>query len=196
MAIKFGGEFTVKKTPDEVYDFLVDPNRFAPLMPEFRGLTVQDPQHFTIRVNVGVSYIKGLADVKMHLAEADRPHRAQYQGQGNVAGGGTTLVAGFDLAPQPEGTKVAWQGEAQIFGKLTSLAGGLLEPLAKKNVQKLIDGLQAALGGAGEAVAGTAPPQSTVGQAAPKGFSGQPASDATSGEVSSGPLPCAPADHS
>jgi carbon monoxide dehydrogenase subunit G len=40
---------------------------------------------------------------------------------------------------------VAWQGEAQIFGRLASVAGGLLEPLGKKNVQKLIDGLQAAL---------------------------------------------------
>ncbi len=38
-----------------------------------------------------------------------------------------------------------WTGEAQVFGKVTSLAGGLLEPLAKKNIQKLIDGLRAAL---------------------------------------------------
>ncbi len=40
---------------------------------------------------------------------------------------------------------MAWQGEAQIFGRLASVAGGLLEPLGKKQVQKLIDGLQAAL---------------------------------------------------
>jgi carbon monoxide dehydrogenase subunit G len=32
-----------------------------------------------------------------------------------------------------------------VFGQLASLAGGLLEPLAKKNVQKVIDSLQAAL---------------------------------------------------
>jgi len=32
-----------------------------------------------------------------------------------------------------------------VFGRLASLAGGLLEPLAKKNVQKLIDGLRVAL---------------------------------------------------
>ena len=38
------------------------------------------------------------------------------------------------------------EGEAQIFGRLMSMAGGLVEPLGKKNVQKLIDGLQAALG--------------------------------------------------
>ena len=44
------------------------------------------------------------------------------------------------------GTKVNWQGEAQIFGRLASVAGGLLEPLGKKQIQKLIDGLQAALG--------------------------------------------------
>ncbi|MGH9643457.1 MAG: hypothetical protein ACRD3Q_13665, partial [Terriglobales bacterium] len=127
------------------------------------------------------SYIKGIADVKMELSEGERPRRAQYKGQGAVAGGNVTMVASFDLTPSlptgvvagtlpgvildpapggdPEpapgvvanfspnngGTKVNWQGEAQIFGRLTSVAGGLLEPLGKKQIQKLIDGLQAAL---------------------------------------------------
>jgi len=79
------------------------------------------------------------------------------------------MVAGFDLSPIADGsaegavegaaqgpvegtpivtvlgTKVNWQGEAQLFGRLTSVAGGLIEPLGKKSIQKLIDGLQAAL---------------------------------------------------
>ncbi|HMB82617.1 MAG TPA: SRPBCC domain-containing protein [Terriglobales bacterium] len=145
MAIKFSGEFEAKKKPEEVYDFLIDPNRFAPLLPEFQSLAVQDAKHFSVKVNVGISYIKGSADVKMELAEADRPRRAQYKGQGAVAGGNVTMVAGFDLTPTTNGTKVNWQGEAQIFGRLASVAGGLLEPLGKKQIQKLIDGLQAAL---------------------------------------------------
>jgi len=145
MAIKFGGEFEVKRQPEEVYDFLIDPKKFAPLLPDFQGMTEQDATHFTVKVNVGISYIKGTAEVKMHLAQAERPKRAQYKGQGSVAGGNVSLTAGFDLSPDKGGTKVAWQGEAQIFGRLTSVAGGLLEPLGKKNVQKLIDGLQAAL---------------------------------------------------
>jgi carbon monoxide dehydrogenase subunit G len=149
MAIKFSGEFEVKKSQDEVFAFLTDPNKFAALLPDFQSLAVQDATHFTIKVNVGISYIKGTADLKMELAEADRPHRAQYKGQGGVAGGNVTLVASFDLKPSTtnnNGTKVIWQGEAQIFGRLASVAGGLLEPLGKKQVQKLIDGLQAALG--------------------------------------------------
>jgi len=161
MAIKFSGEFEVKRKPEEVYAFLTDPNRFAPLLPEFQGVSVEDATHFTVKVKVGISYIKGIADVKLELAEADHPRRAQYKGQGSVAGGNVTMVAGFDLFPIADGnaeeavvgtalvtvlgTKVNWQGEAQLFGRLTSVAGGLIEPLGKKSIQKLIDGLQAAL---------------------------------------------------
>ncbi|MGH9547018.1 MAG: SRPBCC family protein [Terriglobales bacterium] len=145
MAIKFGGEFEIKRTPEEVYDFLTDPKKFAPLLPDFQGMTQQDDTHFTVKVNVGISYIKGAADMKMELSQAERPTRAQYKGQGSAAGGKVAMTAGFDLAPAAGGTKVAWQGEAQVFGALASVAGGLLEPLGKKNVQKLIDGLQAAL---------------------------------------------------
>ena len=146
MAIKFAGDFEVKRTPEEVHDFLIDPSKFASLLPDFQGLSVQDSTHFTVKVNVGISYIKGTAEVKMELAEAERPKRALYKGQGSVAGGNVSVVASFDLSLVNGGnTKVAWQGEAQIFGRLASVAGGLLEPLGKKQVQKLIDGLQAAL---------------------------------------------------
>ncbi len=145
MAIRFEGEFETDRTPEEVYAFLTDPKKFAPLLPDFQSMTQQDETHFTVKVNVGISYIRGAADMKMELTETDRPKRAQYKGQGSVSGSNVALTAGFDLLPAGEGTKVAWQGEAQIFGRLASVAGGLLEPLGKKNVQKLIDGLQAAL---------------------------------------------------
>jgi carbon monoxide dehydrogenase subunit G len=145
VAIKFGGEFEIKRTPEEVYDFLTDPKKFAPLLPDFQGMTQQDATHFTVRVNVGISYIRGAADMKMELTQAERPKRAEYKGQGSAAGGKVAMTAGFDLGPAGTGTKVVWQGEAQVFGALASVAGGLLEPLGKKNVQKLIDGLQTAL---------------------------------------------------
>jgi len=108
-------------------------------------MTQQDATHFTVKVNIGISYIKGAADMKMELTEADRPKRAQYTGHGSAAGGKVAVIARFDLTPAGGGTKVVWQGEAQVFGALASVAGGLLEPLGKKNVQKLIDGLQTAL---------------------------------------------------
>ncbi len=145
MAITFSGEFTTPRNPDEVFDFLSDPNKFGPLLPDFQSMTVQDSTHFTVKVRVGVGNIRGTAEIKMELAEATRPQRAQYKGQGTAVGSQITLSAGFDLFPVDASTRVAWQGEANIFGKLASMAGGMLEPLGRKNIQKLIDGLQKAL---------------------------------------------------
>lgn len=145
MAISFGGEFQVRKKPEEVFDFLTDPRRFAPLLPDFQGLSVEDEKTFTVKVKVGVSHIRGTASVKLTLAEAERPRRAVYRGRGSLAGGSVELTAGLELVEDAGWTRVRWQGEAQVFGPLISIAGGLLEPLAKKNIQKVIDSLQVAL---------------------------------------------------
>ncbi|MBI2956768.1 MAG: SRPBCC family protein [Acidobacteria bacterium] len=145
MAFSFGGEFEVERGREEVYDFLTDPNRFGPLLPDFESLSVEEAGRFTVKVKVGVAHIRGTATVRLQLAEAERPRRALYRGKASVAGGEADVAAGFDLEESSERTRVRWTGQAQIFGPLTSLAGGLLEPLARKNVQKLIDGLQKAL---------------------------------------------------
>jgi len=145
MAIRFGGEFQVGKKRAEVYDFLADPKRFAALLPDFESMNQQDERRSTVNLKVGISHIRGTASIQLELAEADKPRHAVYQGKGSVAGGSVNLTAGFDLEEAGDGTRVIWKGEAQLFGRLISVAGGLLEPLAKKNVQKLIDALQAAL---------------------------------------------------
>ncbi|HYL85368.1 MAG TPA: SRPBCC domain-containing protein, partial [Candidatus Angelobacter sp.] len=67
MEIKLSGEFTVKKSRDEVYNFLVDPNRFCPLLPDFQGMQLVDAKNFLVKVGVGISHIRGTAAVKITL---------------------------------------------------------------------------------------------------------------------------------
>ena len=162
MAINFSGEFTTPRSPDEVFDFLSDPSKFAPLLPDYQSMSMQDTTHFTVKVKVGVGNIRGSAELKMELTEAVKPQRAQYKGQGTAVGSQVNVVAGFDLEPNGSTTKVVWKGETSIFGKLASMAGGMLEPLGRKNIQKLIEGLQKALS---EPVA--AQPSATPGPGAP-----------------------------
>ncbi|HVA17530.1 MAG TPA: SRPBCC domain-containing protein [Candidatus Dormibacteraeota bacterium] len=145
MQIEFGGAFEVKKKIDEVYEFLADPDRFCPLLPDFQSMKKEDATHFSVTLRVGISHIKGSAIVKMALEEASHPSHALYVGKGEVPGGTATIRAEFDLESVPQGTKVNWKGQSQIVGRLPSLAGGLLEPLARKNVQRLIESLQTAL---------------------------------------------------
>ncbi len=105
-----------------------------------------DAKNFLVKVKVGISHIRGTASVKMTLVEELCPRQAVYEGRGEVPGGSTTIRAQFQLEDAPGGqTKVKWSGQSSVLGRVISLAGGLLEPLGKKNVQKLIDGLQKAL---------------------------------------------------
>ena len=142
MAFSFGGEFTVQRTPEETHDFLTDPNRFCPLLPDYQKVDVRDTENFIVEVKVGISHIRGTAVVKLCLAEHTRPSRALYTGKATMAGGNVDLIARFDLRADGSGTVVSWKGEAQVFGRLTSIAGGLLEPLARKNIQKVVASLQ------------------------------------------------------
>jgi carbon monoxide dehydrogenase subunit G len=145
MAISQSGEFTVARGREEVFAFLTDANRFAPLLPDLESVEVQDAKHSTVRVKVGVAHIRGTARVQLELAESEPPRRAVYRGKASVAGGTATLVASFALEASGNATRVTWQGEAQLYGPLISVAGGLLEPLAKKNIARMIDGLRQAL---------------------------------------------------
>lgn len=162
MAITFSGEFATPRSPEEVFEFLSDPNRFAPLLPDFQSMTMHDETHFTVKVKVGVGNIRGSAEIKMELAETVKPLRAQYKGQGTAVGSQVTVSAGFDLHPNGESTRVVWQGETSVFGKLASMAGGMLEPLGRKNIQKLIDGLQQALSEPVSSGPQTSPPAPTA----------------------------------
>ncbi len=145
MAVTFSGEFTSPRTPDEVYDFVCDGNKFGPLLPDFESMSVEDATHFTVKLRVEVGNIRGSAEISMELREAVRPSRAQYQGRGIAVGSQIAISVGFDLSPLAEGTSIAWQGEAAVSGKLAFMAGSVLEPLSKKNIQQLMDELQRAL---------------------------------------------------
>src|SRR5713226_3111957 len=112
MAITFGGEFRVARKRDEVYDFLTDPKRFGPLLPDFQGLTVEDERHFAVNIKVGIAHIRSTACVKLHLEETERPHHRRYSGKGSMAGGSVNPIPRMDLEETSKGTRVAWKGEA------------------------------------------------------------------------------------
>ncbi|MGH9472767.1 MAG: SRPBCC family protein [Terriglobales bacterium] len=144
MTIDFQGDFEVPRSPQEVYAFLSDPERFCPLLPDFQGMERNGDQ-FKVKLRMGISHIRGTASLRMVLVDTEPPRRARYEGVGDVPGGSVKLTTGFELEPAGGGSKVHWTGQAQVSGRLPSLAGGLLQPLAKSNVDKMIAGLQGAL---------------------------------------------------
>lgn len=151
MSYSFSGDFTVVTPREEVFAVLSSPDRFAPLLPTYISHQMLDDGSAQVKVKVGVGKVRGTGEVTLMLEEKIEPERARYTGKGKVMGGVFNLNAGFELSEVgPQSTRVDWQGEFAMFGKLVSLAGGLVKPIAERDINRLIEALQTELGGAVE----------------------------------------------
>jgi carbon monoxide dehydrogenase subunit G len=142
MKMKLADKFTIKKNPDLVYRFLVDPQCFGEALPDLQALEILSPTSFKAVFRVGISFIRGPIEVHFELIDSDPGKKARYRGKGTGMGSFIELEAGFLLAESSEGTEVAWNGVAQIGGRLAAAAGGLLQPVAQKNAGVFIAALK------------------------------------------------------
>jgi carbon monoxide dehydrogenase subunit G len=155
MPIKFEGEFDVTATPEEAYAVLSDTTKYAPLLPTYVSHEVKDDGSADVTVKVGVGKIRGKAVINLTRVTAEAPTRAGYTGKGKVMGGAFNMDTVFALEPiATGGTLVKWEGSLNMFGKLVALAGGLIRPIAKKDIERLIAAIKAALSPDAKAAAG------------------------------------------
>lgn len=146
MEMKFSGEFDVAAPKHKVFEVLSDPRKFAPLLPNYHSMELKDDRTATVRVRVGVGRIRGTASTELTLEECEPPRRARYVGRGKVMQGAYEMSAAFELDDGPGGgTRVRWQGETALVGKILSLAGGGLRGYAEKELARVIGSLQQAL---------------------------------------------------
>ena len=149
MAIEFDGEFTVPTSQDDAFAVLSETAKFAPLLPTYKSHEVKEDGSVDVKVKVGVGKVRGTAKVNLTREECQAPVRAKYLGKGSVMGSVFNLVAEFNLADAGQGeTRVNWHGELVMFGKLVSLAGGMIRPIAQRDIASLIEAVRIALGGA------------------------------------------------
>jgi uncharacterized protein len=140
------GAFAVKIRQIEAYRFLIDPSRIAKHMPDVEEVQIENENNFVLKAKVGVSHIKGTMTMKLQVVEKQEPTSAKVIGKGTGMASVIDMVTNFTLDDAGEGmTLIRWSGEANIGGKLASLGGGLLERMAKKNVEKFIAGIQEGL---------------------------------------------------
>lgn len=146
MAIEFDGEFDVATPREEAYEVLSDVDRFSPLLPTYQSHELCDDGTSNVKVKVGVGKIRGTAIVNLKLIERHPPESAKYAGKGKIMGGAFNFNAAFDLVETaPNETTVRWRGDLTILGKLVSLAGGLIRPVAKKQIGQLVSSIKHSL---------------------------------------------------
>lgn len=138
------GEFIVKADREKAYGFLIDPEQVSNYLPDVEEVDIQDQTNFTVKAKVGVSYIKGAMVMKLQILDKESPVSAKVVGRGSGLASVVDMTTHFTLEETGPGeTKVIWSGDIAVGGKLASFGGGgLLERVAKKNLEKFVDGIQ------------------------------------------------------
>lgn len=135
------GTFLTPRTPEEVFDLLANPEQFAPLLPDYESMAMEDPTHFSLRIVIAFGEMSGHANLAMELVEAEGPATVGYRGLGIVAGSPLNLMLRFRVSRTNDLTEVRWQGEFTLDGMLAFIAGSLIEPMGRKHFEMMAERL-------------------------------------------------------
>lgn len=144
-SLRLEGTFEVPGRSDDVYAFLTDWSRVAPILPDVTSYEVLDPDSIRFQGRVGVSALRGVMRTRLTIVDREPGRRAHYRGRANGLGSSVDLELDFVLAGAPGGTEVRWSGTATIAGRLAAVTAGLLERLARRHLAVLVDSVQGAL---------------------------------------------------
>jgi carbon monoxide dehydrogenase subunit G len=141
------GQFAVTAPQADVYAFLTDPAKVSRQVPDVTDVAIEDADHFTVTARVGVAHIRGTLVVKLEIRDRRPPVGTTVVGRGTGLASVVDMSTSFTLdAPSPGETRVTWRAEVAISGKLAAFGPqGLLDRIARKNVDAFVAGIQAGL---------------------------------------------------
>lgn len=130
--MKLSGENHINATPQEVWRALNDPEILKQAIPGCDTLDKIDDTHFTATVTTRIGPVQAKFKGEVELTDLDPPngYRISGKGSGGVAGnarGGATVR----LEPDGAGTKLIYDVDAQVTGKLAQLGSRLIDSTAK-----------------------------------------------------------------
>lgn len=151
--MKFTGEITVPAPREAVFAKLRDARFFASCVEGVHELNEIDSEHYTALLETRVAYLKFKFRVAVEVVRTDPPREIQAKIEGVPHGmvGRLTATSLTRLLEQDDATKVSYEVEAALTGKLGSLGQPVLRSKAKEMERQFTQRLHAAFPQASEA---------------------------------------------
>ena len=132
--MKFTGEISIPAPRDAVYAKVRDARFFASCIEGVQDLNEIDPDHYTAVLETKVAYLKFKFNVAVEVVRADPPSEIEAKIEGTPLGivGRLTASSLTRLVDDGGGTKVSYEIEAALTGKLGSLGQPVLRSKAKE----------------------------------------------------------------
>jgi carbon monoxide dehydrogenase subunit G len=144
--MKFTGDISVPAPRDAVYAKVRDARFFASCVEGVQELNEIDADHYTAVLETKVAYLKFKFNVAVEVTRADPPREIEAKIEGTPLGivGRLTARSLTRLEEENAGTKISYEIEAALTGKLGSLGQPVLRSKAKELERQFAERMRAA----------------------------------------------------
>jgi hypothetical protein len=149
--MKFTGNISVEAPREAVFAKVRDARFFASCVDGVRDLSEIDPDHYTAVLDTKVAYLKFKFNVAVEVVRADPPREIEAKIEGTPLGivGRLSARSLTRLEEENGGTKVSYEVDAALTGKLGSLGQPVLRAKAKELERVFAQRMRAAFAPAG-----------------------------------------------
>ena len=153
--MKFSGQLSVPAARDAVFDRLRDAPFFASCVEGVGELAEIAPDRYSARFTTKIAYIRFEFEVTVEIVKAERPHliMARIEGKPHGVVGRLSAESAAIFEQDSGGTRVSYEVEATLTGRLGSIGQPVLKSKAKEMQKQFVERLRAAFPGAGEQAA-------------------------------------------
>jgi carbon monoxide dehydrogenase subunit G len=138
--MKMSGEETIPATIETVWRALNDPAVLKQCIPGCESITKSSDTSFSARVVAKVGPVKAGFNGAVQLKDMNPPtsYRIEGKGEGGLAGFATG-GANVKLEEVPEGTRMTYDVDAQVGGKMAMLGSRLIDSAARSLAGQFFD---------------------------------------------------------
>lgn len=130
--VRFSGTESINASPERVWAFLMDPERFTACAPAMQNVRIKNRDEFTFEVKAPGATVK--FDARWEDRDEPSYARLRMQGGGRLLGR-AKLDNEFRISPQADGrSSVAWSANVELSGMMGSL-------LPEDRLRSMVDGM-------------------------------------------------------
>ena len=144
--MKFTGDISIAAPREAVFAKVQDARFFASCVEGVQELNEIDPTHYTAVLETRVAYLKFKFNVTVEVTRMEAPREIEARIEGTPLGivGRLTASSITRLADDNGGTRVSYEIEAALTGKLGSLGQPVLRSKAKEMERIFTERIRAA----------------------------------------------------
>ena len=140
--MKFAGEYRFEAPIAEVWRALLDPVVLAAVMPGCEKLELVDDAYVG-ELNIKVGPVQGKFQGKVNLSDVEEEKGYTMKVDGRGAPGFVKATAAIKLTPEGDATKMEYDADAQVGGRIASVGQRLIDASAKAIIKESLEGLNA-----------------------------------------------------